>query len=92
MLSLAFLCVAFVLHGILVHIVPLMRDKGLDPDMAALVASAMGATVCFSRILSGYLIDHFFAPGVALVFFALIVIKMLGPYPGIKTFPTGTHA
>ena len=80
LLSIIFLFIAFVLHGILLHLVPLLRDKGIEPNTAALVASVMGATVFVSRILIGYLIDRFFAPSVALVFFALSAIGFLVLY------------
>lgn len=77
LLSLVFLFIAFVLHGILLHLVPLLRDKGFEPNAAAQIASIMGATVFVSRIGIGYLIDHFFAPKVAIVFFALSALGFI---------------
>lgn len=74
LLSLIFLCIAFVLHGILPHLVPMLRDRGIDADTAATIASVMGITVFISRILIGYLIDYYFAPKVALFFFALSAV------------------
>ncbi len=72
-----FICIAFALHGILIHLVPLLRDKGLNADTAAIIASVMGGTVFVSRIFIGYLIDHYFAPKVALIFFALSALGFL---------------
>jgi sugar phosphate permease len=77
LISIVFLCIAFVLHGILLHLVPLLRDKGFDADTASYVAAIMGATVFVSRIFIGWLIDHFFAPSVALIFFAVSAIGFL---------------
>ncbi len=77
LLVMIFICIAFALHGILVHLVPLLRDKGFEADTAALIASVMGATVFVSRIFIGYLIDRYFAPKVALVFFALSALGFL---------------
>lgn len=74
LLSLIFLCIAFVLHGVLPHLVPMLVDKGIDSATSAGVASAMGLTVFVSRILIGYLVDRFFAPRVAMLFFALSVV------------------
>lgn len=74
LLSAIFVCIAFVLHGILPHLVPLLRDRGVGAETAAAVASAMGATVFVSRIFIGYLIDCFFAPRVAMIFFSLSAI------------------
>ncbi len=52
----------------------MLRDSGVSADTAAIVASVMGGTVFVSRILIGYIIDYFFAPRVALIFFALSAI------------------
>lgn len=77
LLSLVFLFIAFILHGILLHLVPLLRDKGIDATTTSYMAAVMGATVFVSRILIGWLIDIYFAPKVALVFFGLSAMGFL---------------
>jgi MFS family permease len=60
---------AFSLYGLLPHLVPMLMDRGMDGGKAALVASTIGVTIIVARVIIGYLIDRFFAPRVALVFF-----------------------
>ena len=60
---------AFSLYGILPHLVPMLTDRGMDGAKAALVASTIGVTIIVARVIIGYLIDRFFAPRVALLFF-----------------------
>jgi MFS family permease len=66
-----FLVLSFVLNGMLSHLVPMLVDRGMESGTAAAVASLEGATVFFSRIFIGFLIDKIFAPRVAVVFFTL---------------------
>ena len=68
-LFLVFGVLAFSLYGLLPHLVPMLTDRGMGSAEAALVASTIGFTIVFARVLIGYLIDRFFAPRVALVFF-----------------------
>ncbi|MFT5352011.1 MAG: cyanate permease, partial [Gammaproteobacteria bacterium] len=74
LLTLIFVFIAFSLHGILPHLFPLLTDKGLDNSTAAKITSAMGITVMVSRVFIGFLLDIYFAPRVALIFFALSAV------------------
>ena len=69
-----FLLISFNLHGLLLHLHPMMTDKGFDSLTAAKIVSCLGLTVLVSRIFVGYLLDIYFAPRVALLFFALSTI------------------
>lgn len=69
-----FLFISFNLHGLLLHLHPMMTDKGFDSLTAAKIVSCLGLTVLVSRIFVGYLLDIYFAPRVALLFFALSTI------------------
>lgn len=75
-LSLVFIVLSFVLNGMLAHMVPMLVDRGMDTGTAAAVAATEGITVFFSRIFIGYLIDRFFAPRIAMIFFSLSAIGM----------------
>lgn len=66
-----FCALSFSLYGLLPHFVPLLTDRGMPPADAAWAASSIGATIIIARVIIGYLIDRFFAPRVALVFFLL---------------------
>lgn len=70
MLAAIFCVLSFVLYGLLAHLVPMLRDRGMGSGQAAAVASTLGATMFVSRILIGFLVDRYFAPTVATVAFA----------------------
>jgi MFS family permease len=76
LLSSAFL-LSFSLYGTHAHIVPMLSDRGMSGSSAASVAAAMGFSMFIGRIGSGYLLDKFFAPPVAVVAFSLSVVGTL---------------
>lgn len=67
--------VGFSLSGVLTHYVPMLIDSGLSPKAAIGIVSNIGLALILGRILAGYLMDRFFAPYVASIFF-------LGPVLG----------
>ena len=81
-LVLIFVILSFALNGMLSHLVPMLSDRGMDTGSAAAVAATVGITVFVSRIVIGYLIDHFFAPYVAMLSFSLSAL-------GIAVFALG---
>jgi len=76
-LGLAFFLAALGIHGVMVHFVPLLTDRGVPAASAAGAAAMLGFGMLVGRIGSGYLMDRFFAPWVAAACFAL------GPLLGI---------
>jgi predicted MFS family arabinose efflux permease len=70
-LSLCFIVVAAGASALVVHMVPMLRDAGLDAATAARVASVIGGGIILGRLLIGWLIDRVFAPRVAAVIFAI---------------------
>lgn len=66
----AFAAVAVAVSALIVHMVPLLRDAGMDAMGAARIASLVGVGVLVGRLAAGYLVDRFFAPQVAALFFA----------------------
>lgn len=83
LLFVVFCTLSFSLYGLLPHIVPMLSDRGMDASTAALAASSVGLTIMFARVVVGYLIDRFFAPRVAMVFFLLSAV-------GLGILATGT--
>jgi predicted MFS family arabinose efflux permease len=73
---------SFALHGLLAHLVPLLVDRGMSSTSAASVQASLGVTVMLARVLVGFLMDRFFAPRVAMTFFALSAL-------GLVAFATG---
>ncbi len=51
--------------GIGPNLIPALTDQGLSPTQAALLQGIYGASIIGARILVGWLVDHFWAPGVA---------------------------
>jgi MFS family permease len=70
-IGLGFFFVASVVSGVIINLVPLLIDRGLRPAAAASVASVLGLAVMFGRLGTGYLLDRFSAPLVAVVLIAL---------------------
>jgi len=71
LMTIALTIMSMFLTGLVPHMVPLLKDRGLSAGLAATVASMMGLSTFFGRILAGYLLDKFFAPLVAIGFFGL---------------------
>ena len=62
--------------GMTVHLVPLLLDRGLAPEQAALAASAVGGALIVGRLGAGYLLDHLFAPRIVIAVMLCPVIAM----------------
>jgi len=76
------LCATFVLvggsiAGIVAHLVPMLSDRGVSAASAAQVAGLSGIAVIIGRIGTGYLLDKFWAPGVAFIVLSLPVVSCL---------------
>jgi MFS family permease len=56
-------------HGCVVHLVPLLSDQGVSSNRVALATSFLGSALLIGRVGSGYLLDRFFAPRVAMCLF-----------------------
>jgi MFS family permease len=53
------------LGGVVFNFVPLLVDRGLTPMLAAKLFGLYGLTVVIGRVVSGWLLDRFWAPAVA---------------------------
>ena len=58
-------------NGIVGHLVPLLTDRGFALGQATATLSAVGLSTIAGRLVSGYLLDRFFAPHVAAALFLL---------------------
>jgi sugar phosphate permease len=65
----AFFLMSISFHGCVIHLVPLLTDRGLSAQSAALAASLLGGGILLGRVGTGYLLDRFFASSVAVCFF-----------------------
>ncbi|WP_254073832.1 MFS transporter [Burkholderia sp. S171] len=75
MLAAVFLCIPIVANGTIVHLVPLLTDRGIPASRAVAVFSGIGASLIVGRLLCGFLLDRFFGPHVAIAF---VVLPLLG--------------
>lgn len=66
------------LGGIAVHIIPMLSDAGVGPGRAGAIAGILGISVIIGRIVTGFLIDRFFAPRVAATIFAITACGCFG--------------
>ncbi|MEE8057797.1 MAG: MFS transporter [Pseudomonadales bacterium] len=74
LILMAFLFVGTGVSGIIAHLVPMLTDRGVAPQVAAYCQMSMGLGLIFGRIFSGYLMDRFFAPTIAATFTVMFVI------------------
>lgn len=56
-------------HGAVLHLSAIFTDRGVTPERAAVATSIVGAAVLVGRLGSGFLLDHFFAPRVAILLY-----------------------
>jgi MFS family permease len=64
-----FVALAFVLYGLIPHLVPMLTDRGISPTAASQIASIFGLAAFAGRIIIGFLVDKFDARKIAMVFF-----------------------
>jgi len=78
-------------NGAITHLSALLTDRGIPAGKAALAVSAMGGAILAGRLLTGWLLDRYFAPRVAVCLFAL---SALGTFllADARSFPVGLAA
>jgi len=73
---LTFFVIGFAIQSALMHLVPMLTSRGISPMAAAMAQSMMFLAVTTGRLVTGWLMDRFFAPHVALAF-------LLAPIAGL---------
>lgn len=73
-LMLSILAVYMAFSGISPNLIPALTDEGMTSTEAASVMSVYGGSIIFGRVAIGYLVDRFWAPGVAMAAMCLPVI------------------
>ena len=79
----AIFLVAVSLNGCMIHIVPLLTDRGTSARSAALAASLLGGATLLGRVGTGYLMDRFFATNVAACLFGVAALGVLLLWGGV---------
>jgi MFS family permease len=76
---------AFGSNGLLSHLAALLTERGISGESAALALSVMGATGIVGRLTTGFLLDRYFAPYMAVLMLGVASI-------GIFTLTTAATA
>lgn len=74
-IALSFLVISFSIGGAIPNMFPLFTDVGLTPGKAASILSLVGLSVIVGRVVTGILMDRFWAPGVAAALMVLPAIS-----------------
>jgi MFS family permease len=69
------LCYSISANGAVAHLSAILADHGLNTGAAALALSVMGAAGIIGRLVTGHLLDRFFAPRVS---FLLLLLSCVG--------------
>jgi len=64
-------CSSISQNGAIAHLSALLTDRGVAAPQAALAVSAMGLAILAGRLITGALLDRFFAPRVAFLLMAI---------------------
>ncbi|MBX3278381.1 MAG: MFS transporter [Acidobacteria bacterium] len=80
----AFFIVSASVQACQIHLAPMLSDRGMTAASAAAVVSIFGAASLAARVSTGYLLDRFFAPRVAIFGFMVIVLGLLMLLAGAK--------
>jgi len=77
-----FFIVPLAATGLQLHFMAYLADAGIKPTTAGFIGGTMGAALIIGRVLTGYLIDRFFAPlvGVALMLVCAACMMIQGAF------------
>lgn len=73
----SFVLVGIGITSLLAHLVPMLIDRGIEPQLAAFCMTLLGVGLITGRVMSGYLMDRFFAPYVATLFLFGLITGMI---------------
>jgi MFS family permease len=76
-IAVALIVITLGVGGIIPNLEPLLATKGIDRDTAVDLAAIIGLAVLVGRPTGGWLIDRFWAPGVAFVILAAPALAFL---------------
>ncbi len=77
LMVIAFFLVSLAIHACIIHLVPIITDRGVDVKTAVFAASLLGITLIFARVGTGFLLDKFNAAFVGASIFAISAMGLL---------------
>jgi MFS family permease len=89
LLCFAFLLIGTSFTGVMLHLVPMLTDRGIGPAAAARVQAAVGISLLLGRVATGFLLDRVWAPGLAAT---CLVVAIGGVLTLLHAEDTGTLA
>ena len=88
LMCLCFISISFGVGGAIPNLENLFDSKGFDRGDAVAPASLIGVSVVFGRLGGGYLIDKYWAPGIAVVMLVLPALSCYFLMQGNLSFAT----
>lgn len=76
-MTMAFFLGAVAINGTLTHVVALLADRGIPLQVAASSLGTAGIALIFGRMISGWCLDRFYGPYVALASFIIPIAGIL---------------
>lgn len=73
----SFALAAFVINGTLVHVVPMLTDRGIPVSVAATAMTGAGLALIIGRLFAGWLMDRIFAPYIGVFFLLCPLVGLL---------------
>lgn len=88
----AFFIVSGSIQACMIHLVPMLQDRGMTPARAALAASLLGAAGMIGRVGTGYLLDRLPAARVPVLSFCCVAAGILLLFAGAVGTSAGLAA
>jgi fucose permease len=75
-LSTIFFLLALAVSGMIIHFIPMLLNLGVSANQAGKIAAVLSVSLMAGRLVTGFLIDRFYAPRVAAILFGLSSIGL----------------
>jgi len=96
LLASAFFLLGASVHACVIHLVPMLTDHGISLQRAAFASSLLGVALLIGRVFTGYFLDRFFGPYVAMLLFSGVAVGISllwsgagGSFPLLAAFLVG---
>ena len=77
LIAIALLLISIAINGVISHFVSLANDRGLSTLSGGYLLTALGVASIMGRLITGFLIDRFFAPTVSALIFILPLLGII---------------
>jgi predicted MFS family arabinose efflux permease len=84
-LALGVVLVTLGISGVMINFKPILGDAGISPEQTAWIAGAIGLAVVTGRLLTGFLVDRYWAPAIAASLLVLPALSCWLLLPGELT-------